>query len=47
MRKKPYVEVRRLYLGGKRKQKAGFLIGPGIKLEILLVIYILLIYLER
>ena len=37
MRKKPYVEGRRLYLGGKRKQKGGFLIGPGIKLGILLV----------
>ena len=47
MRKKPYAEGRRLYLGGKRKQKGGFLIGPGIILGILLVIYILLIYLER
>ena len=37
MRKKPYVEGQRFYLGGKRKQKGEFLIGPGIKLVISLV----------
>ena len=37
MRKKPYVEGRRFYLGGRKKQRGSFLIGPGIKLGIGLI----------
>ena len=37
MRKKPYVEGQRFNLGGRRKRKGGFLIGPGVKLGIALV----------
>ena len=37
MRKKPYVEGRRFYLGGRRRQKGGFLLGPGLGLGFKLV----------
>ena len=37
MKKKPFVQGRRFYLGGKRKQKGGFLLGPGFGLGIKLI----------
>ena len=36
MRKKPYVQGRRFYLGG-RKQKGGFLLGHGLGLGFKLI----------
>ena len=37
MRKNSYVERRRFYLRGRKKQRGDFLIGPGIKLGIGLI----------
>ena len=37
MRKKPYVQGRQFYLGGRRRQKGGFLLGPGVGLGFKLV----------
>ena len=37
MRKKPFAQGRRFYLGGRRKQKGGFFMGPALGIGVSLV----------
>ena len=37
MRRKPFVQGKRFYLDGRRKQKGGFFIGPALEFGVSLV----------